>query len=113
MDWKDALAGLKASGTIPVGEEQIADEVENAAETLQKEPLRVEIDRRQRKGKTATVISGFLCDDDAIKDVAHSLKQKIGTGGSARGGEILLQGDWKDKAASMLREMGYKVKVIG
>lgn len=133
MDWKDALAGLKDKiddaaeetagkvGSRPAATAENARNVESrpvaAAETagiVQKEPLRVLIDRRQRKGKTATIVEGFICesdeDDARVAEIAKELKQKLGTGGSSRGGEILLQGDWRDRAVAHLRSLGFKVK---
>ena len=60
----------------------------------------------------ATIISGFECDDEEVKNIAKELKMKIGTGGSARGGEILLQGDWRDKVVEILKTQKFKVKKI-
>lgn len=111
MDWKDALAGLRES--LPEGEKE-TEAGENStpeAKGVQREPLRVVIDRKARKGKTATIVEGFLCPDEEVADIAKKLKQKLGTGGSSRDGEILLQGDWRDKTADYLRSLGYKVKL--
>lgn len=107
MDWKDTLAAL--GGLLPEGPE---DPVPEPSEVNKRpaETLHVVMERKGRGGKTATIIEGFECDDATLDDVARSLRRHIGTGGSARGGEILLQGDCRDKAASLLREMGYKVK---
>jgi translation initiation factor 1 len=109
MDWKEALNQLKNSEDIPQVEDEPIIETENKTKS-KKETLHVLIDRKQRKGKTATIIEGFLCDDQELKEVAKLLKTKIGAGGSSRAGEILLQGDWKDKVSAILKEMGYKVK---
>ncbi len=109
IDWKDALGALREQ--LPEGEAS-PNETHGDAEKKEakKETLHVVMERKGRKGKTATIIEGFLCDDETLEETARTLKQKIGTGGSARGGEILLQGDWKEKASSLLRDMGYKVK---
>lgn len=110
-DWRDALAALR--GDVPEAE---ADDTSNAADQAdapakaQTAPLHVSVERKGRKGKTATIIDGFEVDDDTVAEVARQLKQKIGTGGSSRGGEILLQGEWRERAAELLRGMGYKVK---
>lgn len=110
MDWKDALAGLK--GSVPQAPEEPETEqtTDERAEKIQREPLHVVIDRKQRKGKTATIVEGFLCSDERVAEIAKELKQKLGTGGSSRGGEILLQGDWREKTADYLRQLGFKVK---
>lgn len=113
IDWKDALAGLK--NQLPQ-EENPAPETDAAAEAPeagpQKEPLRVVLDKKGRKGKAATIIEGFLCSDEELLDMARLLKQTIGVGGSARDGEILLQGDWRERCAEILRQKGFKVKII-
>lgn len=75
-----------------------------------RQSVRVVIDRKGRKGKTATIIEGFTMGDELVEELASELKRKIGTGGSARGGEILLQGEWKEKTTALLKEKGYNVK---
>lgn len=106
MDWKDLLASKVNDGTLE-REEFVPDE-----KTSVKAPdvLHVSIDRKGRKGKTATIIEGFTCDDGELLDIAARLKSKLGTGGSARAGEILIQGDVADKVKALLVGMGYKVK---
>lgn len=111
-DWKAALAALGASGEIP--EAPAAEEQDTATpETpkMQKSPLRIYIDRRKRRGKEATIIEGFECDDDTLELTARRLKQKLGCGGSCRDGEILLQGDVRKSAAEHLAALGYKTKM--
>lgn len=112
IDWKDALANLKDSGAIPEASEPTAEESTAASEPTaptRKEKLNIVVERKGRKGKTATIIEGFLCSDDELDSVAQMLKKKIGTGGSARGGEILLQGEWRERAAEILRKEGYRI----
>lgn len=109
LDWKDVLGNLKASGTIPVddtpdtpSENKVSDK-----ENL-KQRLRVVTDRKGRKGKTATIVEGFTCSDAEVEEVAKKIKQRLGTGGSARGGEILIQGDRKADVVKALGELGFK-----
>ena len=109
-DWKDALAALNASGTLPEGEEHNEERNNDKESCVAMPTLRIILDRKGRKGKTATIIEGFTGTDEEVTETARHLKQKIGTGGSSRGGEILLQGDWRDRAAELLRELGYKTK---
>ena len=110
MDWKDALAALGASGTLPEGEETAQEETLTQGKTgSQGGKLHIELDRKGRKGKTATIIYGFTGNDEEVAETAKTLKQKIGVGGSSRGGEILPQGDWRDRAAEILRDLGYKL----
>jgi translation initiation factor 1 len=76
--------------------------------------LKVLIDRKQRKGKSLTIVSGFQGAADDLKDLAKILKSKCGVGGSAKAGEILVQGEFKDKIYALLNEMGYKnTKKVG
>ncbi len=68
------------------------------------------LDRKGRHGKQATLVTDLVCDDAALLDLARELKQLCGVGGSARGGEILIQGDQRDKVITHLRQKGFKVK---
>lgn len=107
MDWKDKLNGLKSA--LPEGEEK-AEVIIESTNKKQREPLRVELDKRN--GKPATLITDFMGSDDELKDLAKLLKVKCGVGGSSRDGEILVQGDLRVKISALLLEMGYKVKKI-
>lgn len=109
-DWKDALGALLDSGDIPV--DNTPDPTPPAPKAgVQSTPLHVLIDRKGRKGKTATIIEGFTGSDEELEELARTLKQRLGTGGSARGGEILIQGDRKNDVAAVLRSLGYKIKM--
>jgi len=72
--------------------------------------LIVSIDRRNRGGKQVTLVRGFAGSQEALSDLAKTLKAKCGVGGSAKDGEILIQGDFRDKAVTILSSMGYVVK---
>ena len=76
--------------------------------------LRVRLDKKQRKGKAVTLVTGFgdLHEDD-IADLAKLLKQKCGVGGGAKNGEILIQGDHVNKVIELLKQEGFKVKRSG
>ncbi len=108
MDWRDKLSGLKAD--LPEGEEPKEETKTSETKKRQKEPLRVELDKRN--GKPATLVTEFEGTDDELKELAKLLKIKCGAGGSSRDGEILIQGDFRVKIADILLEMGYKVKKI-
>ena len=115
MDWKDALASLSG---LPEGEasdkglteDNTVLRTQSEVPSGQKAPLHVLIEKKGRGGKTATIIEGFEISDDEIEEIAHTLKKKLGTGGSSRGGEILIQGDRKADVVRLLKEMGFKVK---
>lgn len=111
LDWKDALSRLQQSGNIPEAPQTEEAEAPAAPATpARADTLIIGIDRRNRRGKTATIIEGFSCPDEEVSAIAGRLKAALGTGGSARGGEILLQGDWRDRAADWLRANGFKTK---
>ena len=109
MDWKDALASLSG---LPEGEPEVSSTQNptTSQSNNQKSPLHVLIEKKGRGGKTATIVEGFEISDDDIDDIARTLRKKLGTGGSARGGEILIQGDRKTDVIRLLKEMGFKVK---
>ena len=109
-DWKDKLAALAQDLPVEKEEQPESEPQPTQDNGIQKETLHVVIDRKGRKGKTATIIEGFTIADDEIEKIASELKQKIGVGGSARGGEILLQGECREKTISILKQKGFKVK---
>ena len=80
--------------------------VETLAPDRQK--LRVSIERKGRGGKTATIVKGFVGSDDDLVDLAKQLKTRCVTGGSAKDGEIIIQGELKEKIVALLHQMGYK-----
>lgn len=87
-------------------------EQQEEEETLapEKQNLRVIIDSKQRKGKTVTLLQGFVGTEEDLKELAKLLKNRCGTGGSVKDGEILIQGDVKDKVIAILRENKYRAK---
>jgi translation initiation factor 1 len=69
--------------------------------------LKVRMEKKQRAGKTVTIIDGFVGNDADFTELGKKLKTKCGAGGSAKDGEILIQGDYKDKVITWLKEWGY------
>ena len=105
-DWREKLGML--TGT-PWPTDTTTEDI-NTPTRLEKQTLRVEMEKRN--GKPATIISGFMCDESHIKEIGKELKVACSTGGSVRGGEILIQGDMRQKVALFLEAKGHKVRRI-
>lgn len=99
-----ALAALR--DTLPEGEEPKA---ESTPQSKEKKPkLAIHFERKGRAGKEATIISGFDCEEQAAETGA-ALRRSLGTGGSARGTEVLLQGDRREAARKALQALGFRL----
>jgi translation initiation factor 1 len=75
--------------------------------------IHIRREKKGRKGKTVTTISGFNESTDDLKKIAKGLKNKCGTGGSAKGGVIIIQGDHRQTVQVYLAEHGFKAKLAG
>ena len=108
MDWKDALGALYDAS--PEEEKIALQEQEETTAPTKKQHFCLQFQRRN--GKPATLITGFEGSDDELKELAKQLKVTLGVGGSARGGEILIQGDKRDAVLKFLTKQGYKARII-
>ncbi|MBR6649110.1 MAG: translation initiation factor [Bacteroidaceae bacterium] len=104
-DWKERLNIVYSTNP----DFQYSTNEDEQAETLpkQQQKLRVSIEKNHRGGKTVTVVKNFVGNDEDIKELARLLKTRCGVGGSAKDGEILIQGDFKQKVIELLKSEGY------
>lgn len=111
-DWKDTLASLLGNTPEADDKNTLAAAPDRSDGHDPSTPiLHIVYEKKGRKGKPATIIYGFdPSNDDLLQQTASRMKRQMGVGGSARGGEILLQGDCRKKAADLLKEYGFKVR---
>ena len=107
-DWKSRLGVVYS--TDPDFAYRTEETVEESTLPPGKQRLIVTLDRRNRGGKQVTLVSGFVGTADDLKELGRILKTRCGVGGSAKDGEITVQGDFRDKVTSLLRELGYNAK---
>lgn len=110
-DWK------KRDGVVYSTSDSFDYEEENGSleETLppQQQSLRIMLDKKSRGGKQVTLVTGFVGQEGDLKALGKTLKTKCGVGGNTKEGEILIQGDHRDKILEYLKREGYKAKKSG
>lgn len=107
-DWKKRLGVVYSTNP----DFKFSSGEDSPVETLPpaRQKLIVSIDRRNRGGKQVTLVSGFKGSDEDLADLGRTLKVKCGVGGSAKNGEITIQGDFRDKVVEILKGLGYGAK---
>ena len=95
---------------------EVSNEPEAIEETphelfVQKEPMICKYEKR--KGKPTTIISGYEGEDEDFKILAKEIKSKLAVGGTFKDGEIIIQGDYRDKIMKLLQDKGFKTKRVG
>lgn len=110
-DWKDRLNVVYS--TNPDYKYETEGEKEQDTLPQEKQQLRISLDKRNRKGKAVTLITGFIGSTEDLEALGKLLKVKCGVGGSAKDGEIIIQGDFRNKILELLKKEGYaKSRVI-
>ncbi len=104
-DWKDRLNVVYS--TNPNYEYENLNEEEDETLEKQQQKLRISIEKKGRGGKTVTLITGFIGKEDDLKELGKLLKTKCGVGGSAKDGEIIIQGEFKQRIIDLLKAEGY------
>ena len=104
-DWKDRLNIVYSTNPNFQYSTDEKEEIETLPKQQQK--LRVSIEKNHRGGKTVTIVKNFIGSDDDIKGLGRLLKTKCGVGGSVKDGEILVQGEFKEKIIELLKKEGY------
>ena len=107
-DWKSRLNVVYSTNPDFRYEEEEKRERQTLPAAQQQ--LKVWIDRKQRAGKQVTLVRGFVGTEDDLKELARMLKSKCGVG---KDGEILIQGDFRDRIVDVLVKAGYKAKKAG
>ncbi len=110
-DWKARL-GMVYS-TNPDFKYEMDENPEPETLPAAQQQLRVWLDRKQRGGKVVTLIKGFVGREEDLQALGRLLKSKCGVGGSTKEGEILIQGDHRDRVVELLLNAGYKAKKAG
>lgn len=113
QDWKAVLGA--AFSVDPVAENEDAEQDSapvSAAEQQGKTMIDIILDKKGRNGKKATIVANLNLDDKNLNDLAAQLKRHCGVGGSARGGEILIQGDKREAVLKYLKAQGFKARII-
>ena len=107
-DWKSRLGVVYSTNS----DFQYTTAASEEAATLppERQKLIVGIDRRNRGGKQVTLVSGFVGTAADLKELGRTLKTRLGVGGSAKDGEITIQGDFREQVTSLLKGMGYNAK---
>ena len=104
-DWKDRLNIVYS--TNPDFRYKTSEKEEPEALPKEKQLLRIQLDKRHRGGKQVSLISGFVGSNDGLNDLAKLLKTKCGVGGSVKDGEMIIQGDFRNKILEILLAEGY------
>lgn len=105
-DWKSRL-NIVYSTNPDFRYDDGREEADSPAAPREKQQVRIRLDKRNRGGKVVTLVTGVEGTDEDVAALAAGLKSKIGTGGSAKNGEIIIQGDFRNRVLELLVKEGY------
>jgi translation initiation factor 1 len=109
MDLQDQLKNLFPDHTTEPSSDTSEDSQGNL--WLQDDPIRCKYEKR--KGKPITILEGYTGAPEDFKKLAKELKTKLSVGGSFKDDKIIIQGDYRDKIMTMLKQRGFNVKRVG
>lgn len=109
-NWKERLNIVYSTNPGFQYETDETEKIETSPK--EKQNLRISLDKRNRGGKKVTLITGFIGKDEDLQDLGKQLKVKCGAGGSAKDGEIIIQGDFREKIHEILLKAGYQKSKI-
>lgn len=108
-DWKSRL-GVVYSTDPDFRYNSQEDHEDKSSQAIKNQNLTVLIDRRHREGKQVTIVKGFKGSDKELEELGKTLKGRCGTGGTVKEGEIIIQGDFRDKIVTILISLGHRAK---
>jgi len=106
-DWKKRLGMVYSTNPDYHFENEESSDQETPPPKRQK--LYVSLDKKNRKGKAVTLVEGFAGREEDLKSLGKELKSKCGSGGSVKDGEIIIQGDFRDRVSSLLKDKGFGI----
>ena len=113
QDWKAMLgAAFNVDPDAVAEDSKQEDAPASATEQQGKTMIDIILDKKGRNGKKATIVANLNLDDENLNALAAQLKRHCGVGGSARGGEILIQGDKREAVLKYLKDQGFKARII-
>lgn len=110
-DWKKRLGTVYS--TNPDFKYEAEGEANHKTLPPGQQKLYISLDRKNRKGKAVTLLEGFTGNEADLKSLGKELKSKCGSGGTAKDGKIIIQGDFRDRVSELLKDKGYGVKRKG
>lgn len=109
-DWKKRLGTVYSSD--PDYEYEYNNDHKEETPPPAEQDLRIKLEKKGRKGKTVSIVTGFRGKEEDLKELAATLKKKCGAGGNAKEGDIIIQGDFRNRLKDILSNEGFSVRII-